>query len=68
MTSCRWSRPDSGNAAVGRPEPGTPGIRWTIGDVHPLGVEALRLSIWGAWKLFGPAAKYAVCANSVPLS
>ncbi len=42
-------------------------VRWTIGDVHPLGFEALRLSVWGAWKLFGPEAAYVVCVNSVPL-
>lgn len=41
-------------------------VRWTIGDVSPRGFEALRLSIWGAWKLFGPA-EYVVCVNSVPL-
>ena len=44
------------------------GVRWTIGHVHPLGFDALRLSVWGAWKLFGPAAKYVVCVNSVPLA
>lgn len=44
------------------------GIRWTIGDVNPQGFEALRLSIWGAWKLFGPAATCVVCVNSVPLA
>lgn len=43
------------------------GVRWTIGDVSPAGFEALRLSIWGAWSLFGPSAAYAVCVNSVPL-
>lgn len=43
------------------------GLRWTIGDVSPRGFEALRLSIWGAWRLFGPRAAYAVCVNSVPL-
>ncbi len=41
------------------------GIRWTIGDVSVRGYEALRLSIMGAWKLFGPDARYAVCVNSV---
>jgi hypothetical protein len=44
-----------------------PGIRWTMGDVSDRGFEALRLSIWGAWKIFGPNASYAVCVNSVPL-
>ena len=43
------------------------GVRWTIGDVSERGFEALRLSIWGAWKVFGPAASYAVCFNSIPL-
>lgn len=43
------------------------GVRWTIGDVHSRGFEALRLSIWGAWKLFGAQAAYAVCVNSIPL-
>lgn len=43
------------------------GIRWTIGDVSPRGFEALRLSIWGARRLFGPDAALAVCVNSVPL-
>lgn len=32
------------------------GIRWTIGDVNPRGFEALRLSIWGTWSLFGAFA------------
>jgi hypothetical protein len=41
------------------------GIRWTIGDVSPRGFEALRLSIWGAWKAFGPNAAYVVCVNTV---
>lgn len=43
------------------------GIRWTIGDVSPRGFEALRLSIWGAWKLFGAAAEYLVLVNTVPV-
>lgn len=45
------------------------GVRWTIGDVSPAGFEALRLSIWGAWRLFGGGADvaYAVCVNSVPV-
>src|SRR5437868_2195522 len=41
------------------------GVRWTIGDVSDRGFEALRLSIWGAWHVFGPGAAYAVCVNSV---
>lgn len=43
------------------------GIRWTIGNVNKRGFEALQLSIWGAWNLFGPDACYAVCFNQVPL-
>lgn len=43
------------------------GVRWTIGDVSPQGFEALRLSIWGAWRLFGPEARYTVVVNSLPL-
>jgi hypothetical protein len=42
------------------------GIRWTIGNVSDRGFAALGLSIWGAWNLFGPSARYAVCANTVP--
>ncbi|HEX6736793.1 MAG TPA: hypothetical protein VF310_00840 [Vicinamibacteria bacterium] len=42
------------------------GIRWTIGDLKPRGFEALRLSILGAWKLFGTRAAYAVCVHTVP--
>lgn len=41
------------------------GVRWTIGDVSERGFEALRLSIMGAWRLFGPEAAYAVCVNTV---
>lgn len=43
------------------------GVRWTLGDVSDRGFEALRLSIWGAWKLFGPEAAYAVCVNTIPI-
>jgi hypothetical protein len=41
------------------------GIRWTIGNVSEAGFEALRLSIGGAWRLFGPDARYAVCVNTI---
>lgn len=41
------------------------GLRWTIGDVSDRGFEALRLSLWGAWHVFGRRAAYAVCVNSV---
>ena len=43
------------------------GVRWTIGDVSERGFEALRLSVWGAWRVFGPRARYVVCVNNVPL-
>jgi hypothetical protein len=43
------------------------GIRWTVGDVSPLGFEALRLSLWGAHRVFGPDAALAVCVNSISL-
>jgi hypothetical protein len=42
-------------------------IRWTIGNVHPRGFELLRLSILCAFRLFGPAARYLVCVNSIPV-
>lgn len=42
------------------------GLRWTIGDVSAHGFEALRLSVWGAWRVFGPDAALAVCLNTVP--
>jgi len=44
------------------------GIRWTIGDVSDRGFEALRLSVWGARRVFGPRAAYAVCCNTLPLA
>ena len=43
------------------------GVRWTIGDVSDEGFAALQLSIWGAWRVFGPAAAYRVYVNTVPL-
>jgi hypothetical protein len=42
-------------------------VRWTIGDVSSEGFEALRLSIIGASRLFGPSAIYVVCVNNVEL-
>jgi hypothetical protein len=42
-------------------------VRWTVGDVSPQGFEALRLSIWGAWRIFGASARYGVCVNSMTL-
>jgi hypothetical protein len=41
------------------------GIRWTIGDVSRRGFESLRLSIWGAWGIFGADADYWVCVNTI---
>lgn len=41
------------------------GVRWTVGDVSRYGFDALRLSIWGARRVFGDRAAYAVCVNSV---
>ncbi|HEX2973023.1 MAG TPA: hypothetical protein VHP11_11865 [Tepidisphaeraceae bacterium] len=41
------------------------GIRWTIGNVSARGFEALRLSIWGAWRIFGPESVYTVCVNTI---
>lgn len=41
------------------------GIRWTVGDVSPRGFEALRLSIWGAYRTFGGDAPMAVVVNTV---
>jgi hypothetical protein len=42
-------------------------LRWTIGNVSDRGFEALQLSIWGAWNIFGPQAAYAVCVNTIPI-
>lgn len=44
------------------------GVRWTIGDVSDRGFEALRLSIHGAMRVFGPDAAYAVYVNSLPIA
>jgi hypothetical protein len=41
------------------------GVRWTIGDVSDRGFEALRLAVWGAWKVFGDNAAYVVCVNTI---
>jgi hypothetical protein len=35
-------------------------VRWTIGDVLPYGIEALRLSVWGAFRCFGATARYVI--------
>ncbi len=44
------------------------GVRWTIGDVDPRGFEALRLSVWGAFRALGPGAAYAVCVNTLTVA
>ena len=44
------------------------GVRWTVGDVSARGFEALRLSVLGAAKAFGPDAAYTVCVNTVPVA
>ncbi|MGC4063289.1 MAG: hypothetical protein QM784_01275 [Polyangiaceae bacterium] len=43
------------------------GIRWTIGDVSNEGFEALRLSVWGAWRAFGRRTSYVICVNTVSI-
>lgn len=40
-------------------------VRWTIGAVSEYGFEALRLSIWGAWRIFGGGTRYVVYVNTV---
>lgn len=40
-------------------------IRWTVGDVHSSGFEALRLSVWGAHRLFGHRASCVICVNTI---
>ncbi len=42
-------------------------VRWTIGDVAPRGFAALRASVWGAWRLFGPEARYRIYVNTVAI-
>lgn len=46
----------------------SPVIRWTVGNVSEFGFEALRLSVWGAYRLFGSSADFVICLNSVPLA
>jgi hypothetical protein len=43
------------------------GIRWTVGDVSDYGLEALRLSILSAFKLFPEGTRFAVCVNSISI-
>ncbi len=40
-------------------------LRWTVGDGSPRAYEALRLSLWGAWRLFGSKPHYVVCVRDV---
>lgn len=61
-------QPDQYTAAKSAHPPATLGVRWTIGDVSEQGFEALRLSVWGAWHAFGPAAVYAVCVNAISIA
>ncbi len=42
-------------------------IRWTIGDVNPRGFAALRASVSGARRLFGPDARYRIYVNTCAL-
>jgi hypothetical protein len=42
-------------------------IRWTIGDDADEGFEALRLSLWGAERVFPADAAFHVCVNSLPV-
>lgn len=43
-------------------------LRWTIGDVADEGFEALRLSLWGADRIFPSDAQFHVCVNSLPVA
>lgn len=64
IASCKalfnWSVQQSAEASVALYSLGN---RWITGDVSPRGFKALRLSIWGAWRLFGAKATYAVCVT-----
>ena len=43
------------------------GLRWTIGNVSPLGFQALRLSLWGARRAFESSVPIAVVVNTLTL-
>lgn len=43
-------------------------LRWTIGDVSARGFAALRLSVIGARRAFGPEARLAVCVNTIDVA
>jgi hypothetical protein len=40
------------------------GVRWTVGDVSAEGLQALRLSILGAARIFEPSTRYVVYVNT----
>src|SRR4051794_11868036 len=61
------ARAGRGRAGMKATMPARIGVRWTLGDVGDRGFEALRLSIWGARKVFGPDAGCAVCVNTIPV-
>lgn len=42
-------------------------VRWTIGDVSRYGLEALKLSVCSAARLFGTGVRYIVCVNSMAI-
>jgi hypothetical protein len=42
-------------------------VQWTVGDVSSRGFETLALSIFGAQTVFGAAARYVVCVNTLDL-
>jgi hypothetical protein len=41
------------------------GVRWSIGDASDEGFEALRLSVFGARKVFGERASLAICVHGI---
>jgi hypothetical protein len=42
-------------------------IRWALGPVSDTGWEAFQLSVWGAFRLFGPDARYVACVDTAKL-
>lgn len=43
-------------------------LRWTVADGSLEEFEALRLSVWGAFRAFGPDAKYVVSVDGIPVA
>jgi hypothetical protein len=43
-------------------------LRWTIGDVAEEGFESLRLSLWGAERLFPADAEFHVLVNTIAVA